>query len=126
MSLLQILRAGLCLAAFVAAAPAQADGTTTLALERTLEGHWRGALEYRDYQSNQAFELPMDTAIANGPDGVTVTRVTSFDDGPKAGLVYITTVSLFDATGGQATSGMFRKGRAVDTCVGADRNLTHL
>lgn len=45
----------------------------------------------------------------------TVTRLSAFDDGPKTGMVFITTVSLFDATGTRSTLSTFRKGRAVDT-----------
>ena len=88
---------------------------TADALERTLSGTWVGALEYRDYQSGKKFELPMTTRIDVGADGATLTRVSAFDDGPKTGTVYITTVSLFDAKTSRTTSATFRKGRSVET-----------
>jgi hypothetical protein len=84
-------------------------------LERSLKGVWVGALEYRDYQSNQKFELPMTTTIEVGADNATITRVSAFDDGPKTGVVYITTVSLYDPTGARMAQSTFRKGRAVET-----------
>ena len=111
-----ILAAALALMLALSASPARAaDSPKPDALERSLAGHWRGALEYRDYQSNQTFELPMDTRISTGPDNATLTRLTGFDDGPKTGTVWITSVSLFDATGSKATSASFRKGRAVES-----------
>ncbi len=87
---------------------------TPALLERALAGGWRGALEYRDYQSNDTFQLPMDTHVTLGKDGATLTRLSTFDDGPVTGLVYITTVSLFDDAGARVTHAVFRKGRAVE------------
>ncbi len=83
-------------------------------LELGLKGSWGGALEYRDYQSGKKFELPMAAQIDIGKDNATISRVSTFDDGPKTGLVYITTVSIFDKTGSKVTNAVFRKGRAVD------------
>ena len=55
------------LAAFTAAclaAPAIAvDAPTPAALEAGLTGQWRGALGYRDYQTDKLFELPVATEI---------------------------------------------------------------
>ena len=98
-----------------ASAQATATSPTADALERTLSGTWVGALEYRDYESGKKFQLPMTTRIEVGVDGVTMTRVSAFDDGPKTGTVYITTVSLFDGKTSRTTSAVFRKGRAVET-----------
>ncbi len=97
-----------------------ADTPSPEALERGLAGRWSGALEYRDYQSNRSFKLPLNTLLSTGPDGATMTRVSSYDDGPQTGLVTITTVSLFDASG-MLTSAMFRKGRAVEVWKEAAR-----
>ncbi len=95
---------------------AQAQSAKTAAeLERGLVGQWVGALEYRDYRTNEKQELPMTNAISALPDGVTVTRVSTFDDGPVTGLVYITTVKLFDAKTLGSSNAVFRKGRALDT-----------
>ena len=97
-----------------------ADAPSPETLERGLAGRWTGALEYRDYQSNRSFELPLNTTIGIGADSATITRVSSFDDGPQRGVVTITTVSLFDASG-TLTSAMFRKGRAVEVWSDAAR-----
>ena len=97
-----------------------ADAPSPEALERGLAGRWTGALEYRDYQSNRSFKLPTTALLSTGPDGATMTRLSSFDDGPKTGVVTITTVSLFDASG-IVTSAMFRKGRVVEMWSDAAR-----
>ncbi|ESQ74191.1 hypothetical protein [Asticcacaulis sp. AC402] len=81
-------------------------------LQAGLSGRWTGYLEYRDYQSNQAFRLPMVSDMSVAPDKATVTRLSSFDDGPQTGTVYITTTTLFGDA--EATSAMFRKGRKVE------------
>ncbi len=100
---------------------AQSPAPSAELIERSLAGSWKGALEYRDYQSNSKFELPVTTTISVGADNATVTRVSAFDDGPKTGMVYITTVSLFEASNSAAnaparmTQSSFRKGRPVET-----------
>lgn len=86
-------------------------------LEIGLKGAWRGALEYRDYQSGNKFELPMTAQIEVGLDNATITRVSTFDDGPVTGMVYITTMSLFDKTASKVTNAVFRKSRAVDMWI---------
>ena len=86
-------------------------------LEISLKGAWRGALEYRDYQSGNKFELPMTAQIEVGLDNATITRVSTFDDGPVTGMVYITTMSLFDKTASKVTNAVFRKSRAVDMWI---------
>lgn len=86
-------------------------------LEIGLKGAWRGALEYRDYQSGNKFELPMTAQIEVGLDNATITRVSTFDDGPVTGIVYITTVSLFDKTASKVSNAVFRKSRAVDMWI---------
>lgn len=86
-------------------------------LEIGLKGAWRGALEYRDYQSGNKFELPMTAQMEVGLDNATITRVSTFDDGPVTGIVYITTVSLFDKTASKVSNAVFRKSRAVDMWI---------
>lgn len=118
-----------CLAAaglllWTAAAAAQA-GPTVLQLERGLAGHWRGVLQYRDYQSDRLLDLPMRSHVQVGPDQVTITRLSTYDDGPVTGWVYITTVSLFDAASGRVSSATFRKGRAVETWTEDAQVLQH-
>lgn len=101
-----------------------ADAPSPETLERGLAGRWTGALEYRDYQNNRSFKLPLNTLLSTGADGATMTRLSSFDDGPQTGVVTITTVSLFDASG-TLTSAMFRKGRAVEVWTETARVSTY-
>jgi hypothetical protein len=105
-------------AAFALSLPASAlepDPVVTAAqLQSQMAGAWTGALGYRDYQTNELFELPVETKISAVPDGVTIVRVSSYDDGPKTGIVYITTTSFFESPS-RITSFVTRKGRAVET-----------
>ena len=109
MAALLMLAAALHLAA--APAPAAATAATAAQLRAGLVGQWTGALGYRDYQSDRLFELPLRTTITAVPDGATLVRTSAFDDGPKAGTVWITTVELDDAKAGTVASASFRKGR---------------
>ena len=98
------------------AAPALAQGLPSpLDLQAGLAGKWIGALGYRDYQSNEMFELAMKTEVRAVPDGLTFVRTSSFDDGPKVGLVWITSSSLYDPAMGTVTTTTLRNGRAVET-----------
>ncbi len=92
-----------------AAQPAPPPTLTLAAARATLVGRWQGKLEYRDYQSNRWVGLPMTVAIRDGGDGVTQLRVADFDDGPKAGTVRITTVSMLLKDGASESSVSFRK-----------------
>lgn len=72
---------------------------------RTARRHGRGLdgeLQYRDYQSKKWEGLPVNVKVKvqSHDDGVTVVRTAAFDDGPKTGRVYITTITQLDpATG---------------------------
>lgn len=104
----------LALAALASGAQAQttpAPSPTELRLG--MVGRWSGALGYRDYQSNELFEIPVTTTIATPGDGATLVRQSLFDDGPDK-PVWITTVSLDDRTAATSTSASFRAGRAVE------------
>jgi hypothetical protein len=90
------------------AAPAPSE------LEAGLAGQWTGTLGYRDYQSDQLFELPVRTEIRALADGVSVIRYSAFDDGPKTGTVWITTASLFNPATGSVQSVALRKGKPLD------------
>jgi hypothetical protein len=101
---------------FAIASIARADTLPSPAMiEVGLVGNWTGALGYRDYQTNQLFELVMKTEIRGVPDGLTFIRTSSFDDGPKVGLVWITSASLYDAAKNAVTTTTLRKGRTVET-----------
>ncbi len=78
-----------------------------------MAGKWTGALGYRDYQTNELFELPVKTEIMAVPDGVTVVRTSNYDDGPQTGIVYITSTSFFDTAGTVKTT-IARKGKPFE------------
>ena len=112
------------LAMAAATAPTPAD------LHAGLAGRWTGALGYRDYQSDRLFELPVSTEFRALPDGVTELQMAVFDDGPKAGPVYITSLTLFDVKAGTAASTSFRRGMTPEieteqVAVTAFSDLTH-
>ncbi len=98
------------------AAPAWAETPSAAKLQAAMAGKWTGALGYRDYQSNELFELPVETEIRAVPDGATIVRVSSYDDGPKTGIVYITTTSFFEPAD-RVTSVGARKGRPIETSI---------
>ena len=78
-------------------------------------GHWAGELQYRDYETNQWQGLPVKVAIVSQPDGVTTVRTAAFDDGPKTGTVWITTLVQVDPKAGRVAYAGARKGRALDS-----------
>ena len=92
----------------------QAVEPLTPAAARASEvGRWQGKLEYRNYGTNEWFGLPLKVEVRDGGDGATQIRVADFDDGPAAGNVRITTVSMLGKDGVSETSAGFRKGREV-------------
>lgn len=101
-----------CLSLFATQAAAQ--GVDLAAARAGLAGKWTGKLEYLDYSANKWFGIPVTTSIENQSDGVTTLRRSDFDDGPKVGMVRITTVELFDAKAGTVAVGTFRKGRKAE------------
>lgn len=108
------------------AAPALAQGLPSpFELQAGLAGKWIGALGYRDYQSNKLFELPVKTDIRALPDKATVIRVSSFDDGPKTGFVYITSASLYDTAKSTVTTTTLRKGRPVESSAQSVTTVTY-
>jgi hypothetical protein len=103
-----------CLALFAGVAHAE-PAPSPAVIQASLVGNWSGALGYRDYQSNKLFELTMKTEVRAVPDGLTFVRTSSFDDGPKVGLVWITSSSLYDPARSTVTTSTMRKGRIVET-----------
>lgn len=73
-----------------------------------------GSLEYLDYSADKWFGIPVKTEIENQGDGATTIRKSDFDDGPKVGMVRITTVELFDPAKSTVTTATFRKGRNAE------------
>jgi hypothetical protein len=49
-------------------------------LSEVLGGSWRGALDYRDYRTDQRVTLPTELAAATGADGLSL--AFTYDDGP--------------------------------------------
>ncbi len=94
--------------------PAEAVALSIPALRAGLAGQWTGTLEYRDYTANEWFGIPMTVRIEDVGDGATLIRHGQFDDGPTIGIVRITTVQILDPATNTETTGMFRRGRAVE------------
>ena len=80
----------LCLPLVGVAAPAPG----AIEIETTLAGCWTGVLQYRDYQSDRLFDIPLSTKIRAIADGHTFVRESRFDDGPRR-QVYITALTQF-------------------------------
>ncbi len=126
MRFMLVLAAALALTATTVSAQTQASAVE---LRAGLVGAWEGALGYRDYQSNELFELPVQTWIDAVADGKTLVQRSVFDDGPS-GAVWITTTSLHDPVADTVTAASFRAGRApeliTDTVRVTDyRDATH-
>jgi hypothetical protein len=122
MTLTRLLAAAV---ALLASSLASAQSPSPAELERALAGRWQGHLEYRDYQTDRRFRLPVQTEIHVASDGATLTRESHFDDGPARGTVLITSVSLYDDAGTQVTAASFRRGRAVDVTTEQARVVEH-
>lgn len=110
-------------------APAPAPITLSQALA-SQAGSWSGKLEYRDYSADKWFGLPVKVSVRDGGDGVTLIRIADFDDGPKAGIVRITTISMLGADGLTEYSTSYRKGRVPELSAArlqltAARDLRH-
>lgn len=97
----------------------------------SLTGAWAGELAYRDYTADRWFGIPVNTRITDQGDGATTIRSSDFDDGPKVGLIRITSVELVDAAAGTVSVGTFRKGRTAELTTysvrmdPASRDATH-
>ena len=107
----------------LSAAPALAEPLTLDAARRSELGHWQGKLEYRDYQADRWFGLPVTINVTDGGDGVTQIRTADFDDGPKsapkAKIVRITTVTIAADEGRTVRSVSFRKGEVPEVSTSA-------
>ena len=104
-----LLAAG-CAASAQSAAPALDIKT----LRAGLAGEWQGKLEYRDYQADRWFGLPLRLTQELVADGVTLIGKAEYDDGPKSGTVRITSVSMFVPATNIQYSSSFRAGRPAE------------
>jgi hypothetical protein len=105
-----------CLATLLAV-PAAAEDAAPVSLAQaraSLAGAWEGQLQYRDYQSGEWEGIPMSVTVTLEGDGTTLTRRAVFDDGPRVGNVFITSLEMLgpDGTSEYATS--FRADRAPE------------
>ena len=87
---------------------------TPATIRAAMVGTWKGTLEYRDYQTDKWFGLPMNVSIEMMRDGFTLIRHADFDDGPQTGIVTITSIGLLDQATGTEQTATFRKGRTAD------------
>ncbi len=99
------------LPAFAQTTPAAITPTT---IRAAMVGQWKGQLEYRDYQADKWFGLPVQVSIELMRDGLTLIRHADFDDGPKTGIVTITSIGLLDPATATEQTATFRKGRTAD------------
>lgn len=113
MNILRCLMTLFCASTAAAAAPA-ATPISTAEARQSLVGRWQGKLEYRDYQADRWFGLPLQVEVRDGGDGATLIRTADYDDGPKTGIVRITSVTLLGPDGAEETGATFRKGRPVE------------
>ena len=112
---LTLVLAGLAVTVASTSLAQTAPGAVTLTSIRAgMAGNWKGQLEYRDYQADRWFGLPVQVRIEIMRDGLTLIRHADFDDGPKAGIVTITTAALLDPATGREQSVSFRKGRVAE------------
>jgi hypothetical protein len=107
---------GVCKTAETAPAVVGIAAPSPAALQSGLAGRWTGALGYRDYQTDELFEIPVSTTVVQVADGVTQVRISLFDDGP-ARPVWITTTSLQNEAAGTVSSASYRSGRPVELGV---------
>ena len=92
-------------------APAQEAPVTLAEARASVSGMWQGELQYRDYQTDRWFGIPMTVEMELVEDGVTLIRRAAFDDGPAVGTVYITTVQMLGPDGISEYSTSFRADR---------------
>lgn len=126
---LRILSATIALTSLIPVAADAQSASSPAGLRMGLSGHWSGELGYRDYQTNELFEIPVITTITTPGDGATQVRQSLFDDGPDK-PVWITTVSLDDVVAGTSTSASFRSGNPPElstetVAVSAFTDATH-
>ncbi|OYW24228.1 MULTISPECIES: hypothetical protein [unclassified Sphingomonas] len=107
---------GLAILALTGPASAQTPPAvvTPTTIRAALVGNWQGKLEYRDYQADRWFGIPVKVSIEMMRDGLTLVRHADFDDGPKAGIVTITTIALLDPATSREQAASFRKGRETE------------
>lgn len=105
------------LMSMAASAQVTSAPVTLVDIRAAMVGKWKGQLEYRDYQADRWFGLPVSVSIEMMRDGLTLVRHADFDDGPVTGIVTITGLALFDPKSNREQSVSFRKGRDAELDV---------
>jgi hypothetical protein len=100
--------------AAVPAAAQDAPAVTLAEARASLAGAWAGELQYRDYQSGEWQGIPMTVTVTLEGDGNTLTRRAVFDDGPKVGNVFITSLEMLGPDGATEYATSFRAGRVPE------------
>ncbi|MEO1044074.1 MAG: MliC family protein [Pseudomonadota bacterium] len=80
------------------------------AIRADMVGRWAGKLEYRDYQSDQWFPLPVAVTITALPDPVTYLTLAAYDDG-AGGIVRTSTLTMLANAGDTEYYTQYRTGR---------------
>ena len=114
-ALASTLFAALAAATPIAAAAQDAAPAITLAEARaSTAGAWAGQLQYLDYTSGEWQGIPVTVSNELMGDGNTILRRAAFDDGPRVGTVFITSLAMLDKDGATEYSTGFRAGRTPD------------
>lgn len=104
-------------AAQIAATATAQEPSTAVTLAQTrasTQGQWSGQLQYLDYQSGEWQGIPVAIAFELQGDGNTIIRRAQFDDGPRVGLVTITSLTMLDKDGATEYVTGFRAGRVPE------------
>ena len=92
----------------IAAPAAAADDPDPYTLLTSLEGNWRGQLEYRDYQTNELAAIPMKVTVDRHGD-ILIRRLTFTDPGFQVRRVSVLT---WDADARLAREAYIQDGKA--------------
>ncbi len=106
--------AALLTAAAPAAAQDAAPAITLTEARISIAGAWAGQLQYLDYSSGAWQGIPVTVSNEVVGDGNTIIRRAAFDDGPRVGTVYITSLAMLDKDGATEYTTGFRAGRTPE------------
>jgi hypothetical protein len=92
----------------------EAPAVTLQQARASTAGAWTGQLQYLDYSSGEWQGIPVTVSNEVVGDGNTIIRRSAFDDGPRVGLVYITSLAMLGKDGTTEYSTGFRAGRTPE------------
>lgn len=113
-ALTAVALAGLLTAATPATAQDAAPAITLAEARASTAGDWTGQLQYLDYSSGEWQGIPVTVSNEVVGDGNTIVRRAAFDDGPRVGLVYITSMAMLGKDGATEYTTGFRAGRTPE------------